>query len=90
MVANRTVKGDGETPGGGAASQCSGYVLPLVHARVPEPVVGLAFVGALAATVIAGAVELPAAALIGAGVVVARHRTGRRDAKAASGQTAGG
>ena len=44
MVANRTVKGDGETPGGGAASQCSGYVLPLVHARVPESVGGVAFV----------------------------------------------
>ena len=36
-----------------------GYVLPLVHVRMPERVVQFAFWGALGATVVAGTVELP-------------------------------
>ncbi len=51
------------------------YVLPIVHLHVPEPAVNVGFWGALVATAALGVVDLPLAALIGAGVVVARHRT---------------
>lgn len=50
-----------------------GYVVPLVHVRMPERFVQFAFWGALGATVVAGAVELPVAAAVAGGVVIARH-----------------
>ncbi len=50
------------------------YVVPVVHIRLPEPAVKFGFYGGLAAAVVLGAVELPLAALVGAGVVIARHR----------------
>jgi hypothetical protein len=50
------------------------FVLPLVHVKVPESAVNVGFWGALAGAVALGAVELPLAALIGAGVVVAKYR----------------
>ncbi|MCL4434981.1 MAG: hypothetical protein M1399_09555 [Actinobacteria bacterium] len=53
----------------------AGYVMPVLHTRVAEPVIGMAFAGALVATVAFGAVDLPVAALIGASVVVARHHS---------------
>jgi|GEM_PF-1677722 len=53
------------------------YVVPLVHARVPEPVVTLGFVGLLIGTVAMGVVDAPLAGLVGLGVVVARHRRRR-------------
>jgi hypothetical protein len=58
-----------ESPGGDDT-----FVLPLVHVKVPEAAVNVGFWGALAGAVALGAVELPLAALIGAGVVVAKHR----------------
>lgn len=51
-----------------------GYVVPIVHTRLPEPLVTMGFFGALAATAAIGIVDAPMAALIGAAVVVARHR----------------
>jgi hypothetical protein len=57
-----------------APSVSQSYELPIIHARVPESVGNLAFWAGLAGVVVAGAVDLPLAALIGAGVVVARHR----------------
>lgn len=52
---------------------CAGYVLPLLHAHVPDPVVELGFFAALAATAALGIVDAPLAVLVGAGVLVARH-----------------
>lgn len=50
------------------------YVVPLVHTRLPETVVNLGFYGLLAGTVALGVIEAPLVALVGLGVVVARHR----------------
>jgi len=50
------------------------FVVPVLHVSVPESVVNAGFWGALVGAAALGAVELPLAALIGAGVVVARHR----------------
>jgi hypothetical protein len=58
----------------GSAGGDDAFVLPLVHVKVPEAAVTVGFWGALAGAVALGAVELPLAALIGAGVVVAKHR----------------
>ena len=50
-----------------------GYVVPLVHVRLQERFVDWAFWGVLGATVVAGAVDLPVAAAVAGGVVIARH-----------------
>ncbi len=50
------------------------YVLPVVHLHIPELAVNVGFWGALVATAALGVVDLPLAALIGAGVVATRHR----------------
>jgi hypothetical protein len=55
----------------------SDYQLPVVHIRVPERVANMTFWLGLTGAVIGGAVELPVAAAVVAGVAVARHR-GRR------------
>ncbi len=55
------------------AGPTGGYVLPIVHTRLPERAVELGFWGALATAAALGAVDLPLAALVAAGVVVARH-----------------
>jgi hypothetical protein len=54
-----------------------GYVLPWVHVSLPESAVNATFWAALAGAAIAGAVDPPLAVLIGAGVVVSRHRSPR-------------
>lgn len=56
------------------ATANSGYVIPLVHSRVPESVVDIGFYGLLAGTVALGVIDAPLVALVGLGVVVARHR----------------
>lgn len=56
------------------ANEESGYVVPFLHTRLPEPVVNLGFYGLLTGTVVLGVVDAPFAALVGLGVVVARHR----------------
>lgn len=63
------------------ASDRSSYQLPVVGLRVPERVGNTAFWAGLAGAVVFGAVELPLAGLLGAGVVVARR--GRRRPAAA-------
>jgi hypothetical protein len=50
------------------------YVVPLMHTTIPEPLVNLGFLGLLAGSVVMGAVDPPLAALVGVGVIVARHR----------------
>lgn len=57
-----------------ASSPEGSYVVPLIHTRVPSRVVDAGFWAALAGTALAGAVDPPLALLVGAGVVVARHR----------------
>ncbi|MHB1710886.1 MAG: hypothetical protein ACYCV7_05730 [Acidimicrobiales bacterium] len=57
--------------------EASGYVVPLIHTRLPEPVVNLGFYGLLTGTVVLGAVDVPLAILVGLGVAVARHRRHR-------------
>jgi hypothetical protein len=54
-----------------------GYIVPLVHTRIPEPLVQLGFWGGLAGTVAFGVIDAPLAALVGVGVIVARHRRDR-------------
>jgi len=51
------------------------YVMPIVHITVPEAAVNVGFWAALGGAVVLGAIELPLAALIGAGVLVARHHS---------------
>jgi hypothetical protein len=51
------------------------YVMPIVHITVPEAAVNVGFWAALGGAAVLGAVELPLAALIGAGVLVARHHS---------------
>jgi hypothetical protein len=63
-----------EGPSG--SSDRSAYQLPVVGLRVPYRVGNTAFWAGLAGAVVIGAVELPLAGLLGAGVVVARR--GRR------------
>lgn len=65
-----------DDPAGGSGDQAArrhGYVLPLVHTRIPEPLVNVGFFGALGATAALGIVDAPLALLIGAAVVVAHH-----------------
>ena len=50
------------------------YVLPLIHTSVPASVVNVGFWGALVGSVALGAVDPPLGLLVGAGVIVARHR----------------
>jgi uncharacterized phage infection (PIP) family protein YhgE len=49
------------------------YELPVVHARIPAPLVNAGFWAGLAGSAALGVVEPPLALLVGAGVVVARH-----------------
>jgi hypothetical protein len=57
-----------------AANGRGDYVVPVAHFHVSERVVDAGFWGALIGASVLGVVELPLAALIGAGVLVARHR----------------
>jgi hypothetical protein len=59
------------------ATDGRGYVVPWVHVSLPEPAVNATFWAALAGAALAGAVDPPLAALIGAGVVISRHRSSR-------------
>lgn len=54
------------------------YEVPWVHVRVPQRVGNTAFWLGLTGAVVGGAVELPLAAAVAAGVAVARHRTNSR------------
>lgn len=51
-----------------------GYVVPWVHLSVPESLVNASFWTAVVGATLAGAVDPPLAALIGAGVIVSKHR----------------
>jgi hypothetical protein len=51
------------------------YVVPLVGMRVPGVVVNVGFWGGLAGAAVLGAIDAPLAVLLGAGVLVARHRS---------------
>jgi hypothetical protein len=54
-----------------------GYVVPLVHTRVPASVVNTGFWAGLAGSAALGVIDPPLAVLVGAGVLVARHRNAR-------------
>jgi hypothetical protein len=49
------------------------YIVPMVHMSLPESAVNIGFWSILVGSVAFGAVDLPLAALIGAGVLIARH-----------------
>jgi hypothetical protein len=49
------------------------YVMPIVHVTLPENAVNAGFWAVLVGAAALGAVDLPLAALIGVGVLVARH-----------------
>lgn len=55
------------------------YEVPIIRASVPERLVDGGFWAALAALAVTGAVDPPLALLLGAGVVVARHRRSERN-----------
>ncbi len=50
------------------------YVMPIVHITLPENAVNAGFWAVLIGAAALGAVDLPLAALIGTGVLIARHR----------------
>jgi hypothetical protein len=58
----------------GATPRSDDYVVPLVHVHVPSVVVDGGFWGGLAGAVALGVLDPPLGVLVGAGVVVARHR----------------
>jgi len=66
----------GESDGDGARDS---YVVPLVGMRVPGVVVNVGFWGGLAGAAVLGAVDAPLAVLIGAGVLIARHRSNNHE-----------
>lgn len=76
-AAGRSADG-GDRPSAGGPRRASDYELPLVHMRVPKPLGEAALWVGIAGAVVVGAVELPVAALVAAGVVVARHGDGGR------------
>ena len=49
------------------------YVMPIVHVTLPENAVNAGFWAVLLGAAALGAIDLPLAALIGAGVLIARH-----------------
>jgi hypothetical protein len=53
------------------------YIVPLVKVSIPRRFVDVVFWGSLVGSAALGAVDPPLAVLIGAGVVVARHRSRR-------------
>jgi hypothetical protein len=55
-------------------NESSDYVVPIVGVHVPSVVVDVAFWGGLAGAVALGVVKPPVGALVGAGVLVARHQ----------------
>jgi hypothetical protein len=58
--------------------QTSGdYTLPIVHVRVPAKAVNAGFWGGLVGAVALGAVDPPLGVLVGAGVLIARHQSGK-------------
>jgi hypothetical protein len=63
------------SPSASVEASRDGYVVPILHTQVSERVVNLGFWGALGASAAFGVVDLPLAVLIGAGVLVARHRS---------------
>jgi hypothetical protein len=63
---------------GSEGSTRSDYQMPWLPVRVPERMGNVAFWLGMTGAVVAGAVELPVAALVAAGVVVVRHRSNAR------------
>jgi hypothetical protein len=57
------------------AKGSSDYVVPVVGLHVPARLVDAGFWGGLAGAVALGAVDPPLGLLVGAGVVIARHRS---------------
>ena len=53
------------------------YVIPVVHAHVSRVVVEAGFWGGLTGAVVLGVIDPPLGLLLGAGVLVARHRRTR-------------
>ena len=56
------------------APSSTDYVVPLVHAHVPEPVIDGALWVSLGAVLVVGAIDLPAAGAIAAGRLLIRYR----------------
>jgi hypothetical protein len=71
------VKTEDETKPGASTQGLSDYVLPLVHVHVPAAVVDAGFWAGLAGAVAVGVVDPPLGMLVGAGVVIARHKSKR-------------
>ena len=53
----------------------SDYIAPITHTHVRHELVDVAFWGGLVGAVAVGVIDPPLAILVGAGVVVARHRS---------------
>ncbi|HWS46389.1 MAG TPA: hypothetical protein VN636_11045 [Acidimicrobiia bacterium] len=63
---------------GASDGQGDRYELPVVHVQLPARAVNIGFWAVLGASTLVGAIEIPVAAAVGAGVVIARHRRGAR------------
>lgn len=68
-TARRPQKASANTTGNGHDV----YVMPIIHLTVPETAMNAGFWAVLVGATAFGAVDLPLAALIGAGVLIARH-----------------
>jgi hypothetical protein len=76
VKAVKTAKAEPATAGASDADTApDSYVVPLVGMRVPGVVVNVGFWGGLAGAAVLGAIDAPLAVLLGAGVLVARHRS---------------
>ncbi|MEZ5143931.1 MAG: hypothetical protein R2726_15630 [Acidimicrobiales bacterium] len=62
---------------GTVASADDAYELPIIHAKVPAGLVEVTFWSALGGAALVGMLSPPAAMMIGAGVLVARHQMHR-------------
>lgn len=75
MATRRTVAAvDADTR---SVSDSGDYVLPVVHTHLPRTAVDAGFWGALTGSVVLGVIDPPLGLLLGAGVLVARHRRNR-------------
>ena len=59
MTVDDTLASSEPAPSAEIASSESGYVVPLVHVRVPEPVVKVGLWGTVGVVAVAGVVEAP-------------------------------
>ncbi len=69
-----TEEAEPQADGSSAPTASSSYVTPILHVGLPSSLVDAGFWGGLVGAVALGIVDPPVGLLVGAGVMVARHR----------------